>query len=440
LNHQVGQGGSVVIRSILLLFAGFIGIVLSPILVAQQPKPPALLPPSISGRPYEPVVPASGVVAKSNPIDRFQTPGYPTSTLATLEAAKDAAGWLTRMSKADGRFVAGFDATLQRELPGDEIGQAMGCLALAQMAKFSGDERATIVTSQAILTLLSLTKMDTADATIRIPKLTAEQGNRVAFAAVLATAIYELPNPDAKLIADADYLCRYLYSRLKNDGSIQLTDGTEPSVRNDPDEMNQYPGLCFQAIMASDRIKPEQWKRDALERGVKFYREQFQTRKTTEMCGSMLPAMSDYTVRVKSKSATAFVLEMADWVCDQQYTATDARLLRWVGGFRPSRGTEPTATSAACIHGLAAAVTLTTQIPDAVRFERYRKAALSGLTFTSGLRFHETNTTHFERAYRNRLLGGIHGSATDSVIRVEQTGRVLLAQLRYLESGAERAE
>lgn len=439
VNSFLGQGGSGVNRHFHLAIVGLCGGFLLTV-TAQPPKPPALLPPSISGRPHEPVVPASGTAAKNSPLDRFQTPGYPADTLAALEAAKESTAWLTRMSKPDGRFVAAFDATLQRELPGSDLGQAMGCLAVARMAKFSGDEKTTALASQAVLALFTLTKTDPSDASMRVPNLTPDRGNKVGFAAVLATAVYDLPNPDAKLVAEADKLCRYLYTRLRDDGSVQNADGIEPAVQTDPDGVNRYPGLCFQALMASDRVKSEQWKRDALERGVKYYREVFKSKKTTDLCGSMLPAVCDYCLRMKSEAATAFSLEMADWLCDQQYTQADARNLRWVGGFRPSNGSEPTAQSSSCVQGMSAAITLTTQIPDAARFSRYRKAAIAGLTFTRSLQFNETNTLHFERNYRSALLGGVHVSASDGVLRVEHAGQNVMAQLRFLESGGERGE
>jgi hypothetical protein len=187
-------------------------------------------------------------------------------------------------------------------------------------------------------------------------------------------------------------------------------------------------------------VKAEQWKRDALERGVKCYREVFKTQKSCEMCGTMLPAVCDYALRVKSDTATTFALEMADWLCDQQYTQADARNLRWVGGFRPTGSGEPTAQSSMCVQGLAAAITLTIQIPDAARYGRYKKAALAGLAFTRSLQFNDTNTVHFDRPYRTPLLGGGYGSPSDGIVRVDHTGQMLLAQLRYLESGGERAE
>lgn len=401
-------------------------------LIAQQPpaKPPALLPPAISGKPYEPVTPAGGVVAKVNPIDRFQTPGQTPDALAAVASAKEAAGWLVRMSKADGRFVTAFDATLQREVPDADHAQAVACLALARMARFTGDERITATASQSVLTLLTFTKPDPADTSRRVPTT----ANKVGFAAVLATAVYDLPNPDAKLVTEADRLCRFLYSRLRENGSVVTAD--DGKGESNP----AAAGECFQALMAADRLKAEAWKREAVERGVGFYRAAFQAAKSADGCGALLPAVCDLAVRTKSEAATRFAFEMADWVCDQQYTAADARNLRWVGGVRPPTGVEPTVQTVGCVEGLAAAATLCIQVPDADRFAKYRKAIGTGLGFARSLQFEESSTAHFDRSYRPGLVGGVHRSPSDGVVRAEATARLLSAQLRYLESGAERAE
>ena len=54
--------------------------------------------------------------------------------------------------------------------PGDhDLTQARAALALAQCAKFSGDEKQAAMASQAILTLLAATKIDPADPNCRIP-------------------------------------------------------------------------------------------------------------------------------------------------------------------------------------------------------------------------------------------------------------------------------
>lgn len=406
------------------------------------PKPPGLLPPSVTGKPHDPVTPVAATTPKAVPADRFKTPGYPVETVAAVQSCKEAAAWLTRMSQPDGRFMGGIDPALGRPLGGTDFAQACAAMSLARAAKFTGDEKAATAASQACLTLLTLTKADTTDPSMRVPTLTADRGNKVGFAAVLATAIYDLPNPDTKLVAEADKLCKFLYTRLRSDGSVHYAEGEGSPTKTDPDGVNTYPGLCFQAIMASDRVATEAWKRDALARGVKCYREVFKAAPTPELCGSLLPAVCDYAVRVKdAKDATAFAFEMADWLCDRQYTASDARNLRWVGAFKPATGDEPTARVCGGVEGLCAAVTLTAQVPDATRHARYRKAAREGLSFARSLQFGAANGAHFTPEFRAKYLdGGAVGSPTDGMLRCEHTAGLLCAQLRYLESGGEKAE
>ncbi len=406
------------------------------------PKPPGLLPPSITGKPHDPVTPVAATAPKVAPADRFKTPNHPIETLAAVESCKEATGWLTRMNTPDGRFLSGIDPALLRKLAGTEVSQASAALALARSAKFTGDEKTAAAASQACLTLLTLTKADTTDPTMRVPTIGADAGNKVAFAAVLAAAIYDLPNPDAKLTAEADRLCKFLYTRLRSDGSVHYTEGDTSPTKTDPDGVNTYPGLCLQAIMASDRVTAADWKRDALARGVKFYREVFKASPTPELCGSLLPAVCDYALRVKdAKDATAFAFEMADWMCDRQYTAADARNLSWVGAFKPARGDEPTARVCSGLEGLSAAVTLTAQVPDATRYSRYRKTVREGLAFARSLQYGAGNTAHFTPETRaHYLYGGVYSSPTDGMLRCEHTAGLLTCQLRYLESGAERAE
>ena len=135
-------------------------------LLAQPPAPPALLPPSVTGKPHDPLTPVAATAPKAVPADRFKTPGQPPETLAAVESAKEAADWLARMSKADGRFVAGIDPTLGREAAGSDFAQTCAALALARAARFTGDEKMTAAASQACLTLLTLTKADATDATM----------------------------------------------------------------------------------------------------------------------------------------------------------------------------------------------------------------------------------------------------------------------------------
>jgi hypothetical protein len=104
------------------------------------------------------------------------------------------------MNQSHGRFLPGYMPAVRQPMTGDDdLMQARATLALAQGARFSGDERQTAVAAQAILTLLASTKIDPADPECRVP-MHAGMCNRVGFASILELAIYELPGTDEKLI------------------------------------------------------------------------------------------------------------------------------------------------------------------------------------------------------------------------------------------------
>ena len=412
------------------LFA--IGTVLIGVVGSMFAQPaPGLLPPSVTGKPLDKVTHTSAVVAKAFPMDRFKTAGQTAEAMTALDSCREAAGWLGRMSKVDGRVVAALDATLQRELQGSDVAQAQACLAMARYAKFSGDDKLTAAASQLCLTLLAGCKPSAKDESIRVPSVADEDGQRVLHAAYLCMAICELPNPEAKLIVEANKLGRFLYTTLREDGSVQAGCTGEKA--------ELAAGVCFQALMVCDGVAPEAWKREALARGITFYRTAFAKAKSATLGCAMLPAVVDYALRVKSEPANAFALEMADDLCERQYTATEAKQLRWVGAVKPSKGEEPNLQTAEAAQALASAITLCIQIPDATRFQRYRTACSKAFGFVRQCQFDDNNTKHFERSFRvTYLVGSAHNSLTDGQTRAEHTASVLLCQLRFLECGGEK--
>ena len=120
---------------------------------------------------------------------------------------------------------------------------SFGHFGSRKSARFTGDDRMAVTASQAILTLLAATKVDPADPSIRVPIVSSLTCNRVGFSAILAPSIYELPGVDAKLIAEAERLCRFLHKQLRTDGSIHYTDDpADVPTQVDPAGVNEYPG------------------------------------------------------------------------------------------------------------------------------------------------------------------------------------------------------
>ena len=417
----------------------FVVVALSTVVAAQlvaQAPPPKLLPSSITGvSPTTAVQPAGVTVAApaTAPIQRFSDfREQPPETVQAVIAMRTAADWLWRMNQPNGRFLPGVNPALKQSLPDEsDSRQAEATLALCRAARFSGDERFATRAAQSVLTLLSLTKPDPADATCRVPILSADRGNRVAFAAAVVLAVAELPNADPKLVAEVDALGEFVRRQCQADGS----------VKSDSDDANVAPGLALQALVTSHRMKPDANKLAAAARGIGFYRTACKSQPNPRLAASLLPAVADFYLLTKDPAAAAIGFELADNLCTVQYTRADARQATWAGGFHFADGAEPTCDAAACLHGLAAAATLTRQAPDLARFAKYRQACVDALLFCRVLQFTDENADHFEKGFRTRfLVGGVHLSPTDGTVRADITARLVSACVRFLESGAETRE
>jgi len=415
----------------------------APLPKTVTPAPPAYLPPSVTGRPGVGITPASATKPVA-PIERFEKNlrAYPAETAACIPSTRHAAAWLVRMNQSDGRFLGGVNPALARPLDGlTDLNQAVACWGVCRAAKFTGDGKLGACAAQAVLTLLTLTKAEAADANCRAPIAESAKCNRVGLAALIILCIHDLPAPDPKLVAEGEKIAAFLKKQCGADGSIQYTDGAEPALKIDPDGVNLYPGLCFQALLASDRAKPEQWKRDALIAGMKHYREWFKAHPAPQMAGSMLPAACEQFLRTKTGTVAEFACEMADQLCGCQYSAGETRDGRTAGAFRIPGQTEPSSNGAVYAEALACATTLAAQVPDATRYAKYRTACVAGLGFARGLQFNEDSTSHFEKTFRAQfLLGGVCTSHSNGNIRADRTAMLALAQLRFLESGAEKGE
>jgi len=406
---------------------------------AQQP--PALLPPSVTNPPAAtPVVPVALSSKATAPIERYEKDLrlYPAETAQAVYSVRAAGAWLVRMNQADGKFLAGLNPALARPTEGiSDMAQAYAAWACAKLARFTGDEKTAATANQAVLALLTLTKIDGDQ---RMPVAPFERCNRVGFASLLVMAICELPGADAKRIADAELLGTFLRKQLRENGSVNCTDQADGDIRkSDPFGAQMVPGHCFQALMALDRVKPEQWKRDAVAKGMAYYREAFKVEPAPMMAGAMLPAAVELLQRGKVDTVVAFAWEMADALCGCQAVTADSPL-RMVGGFRVFNA-EPAATSAWCCHGLAAATQLALQLTDGARAVKCRTALVNALAFARSLQLTDEACQHFEKSFRLRfLLGGMIVSTSDGNLRVDQTAMLALSQMRFLESGADRGE
>lgn len=432
------------------ILAGLLVVLIGVVAALAQP-PAVVIPPADPTTPSPPRTsphPAEKLSASTSdaPLARFEPLiAHPHQTQAAVRAVLLGASWLTRMNQAQGRFLYAYDPTLRQPIPGDhDLRQARAALALAQCAKFSGDEKQGALASQSILALLAATKIDASDPNCRIPVPLAPSCNRVGFAAFLALSIYELPTPDPKLVAEAERLCTFLRKQCRPNGSVHYTDGAGDPMKLDPTGINEYPGAALYAVVAGNRTQPAAWKIEVAARGLSYYRARFRTNPDPRLAATLSPVCAELYQQSKSSEATTAVFEMNDWLCGLQIAPTDPRTPRWAGGFRSFSDGKlgddpPTEEVGLYVQSLALAYQINRHVPDLLRNERYRSALLESTRFICSLQYLESNTRHFENNFRaHMLIGGFHLSPMDGTLRIDATGAAITGLLSFLSSGAER--
>src|SRR5262249_37160105 len=157
--------------------------------------------------------------------------------------------------------------------------QAGAAFALARAARLTGDERHAAVARQAVLTLLQET---TTEATPDKPKvrhttLPSAIVNRLGAAGLLVLAINELPSPAEDLLEPSEELCRYIACQQQADGALAYTDNPgDAKADTDPDGVNTYPGAALYGLMRSQRLRPADWKTEAVKKALAYYRPWWQ--------------------------------------------------------------------------------------------------------------------------------------------------------------------
>lgn len=418
--------------------------------LAQVPSEPRRLPASVTGAPVAgPVTPAgvsapAAPPASAAPVSRIlpNLTQLPPETQASYYSFRAGADWLWRMNQPGGRFVAGINSSYGRAVEADvDARQALGTLALAEAARFTGDERIAARATGSVLALLTLTKVDPADASCREFTPGAERGGRVQCAAALVLAIARLPKAEAKLQADGLALAVGLAKRVAADGRVDCED-----VKGDTNSFPRQNGLVVQGLVLEAVLAAQALPNASPEvaaaggRVVGGFRIAVQEGAPVASLQAipLLPALTEIASRNPADAAAVqAAFAAADSVVQQQVLRSSARNPYWGGGISHA-GAEPTIDTADAARGLALATKLTRQVGDATRYAKYRAATVMALEFCRSLQVSAENGEHFEKGFRtNYLLGGCRVGPSDGVMRPDSTGALVRAQVAFLTSGAE---
>ena len=190
-----------------------------------------------------------------------------------LFSCQRGADWLYRMNGIKGRFLYGYLPALKIEAEGDHYLRQVGAaFALARAARFLGEERYAARSTQAILTLLDDTVLDSSDPPCRHTSLPSVVVNRLGAAGLLVLAINELPAPQPDLLDKSEQLCNWIRCQARADGSLHCGDAgdDDKAQADDADCVNAYPGLALYAVLRSQKHRPAAWKTELARKAVPY--------------------------------------------------------------------------------------------------------------------------------------------------------------------------
>jgi hypothetical protein len=414
------------------LFAGVTTLTLSLIRGQDKPAPtPAkealeAPPPAPALRAAQPLAPARDLSHLTGQARQF------------LQTGQRGADWLFRMHEVKGRFQPGLIPALNRPLEGDGfMRQAGATAALARAARFCGEDRYAARATQAVLGLLVETALEPHDGLSRTLALPPGTVNRLGGVAALVLAIHELPAPQTDLLDQSDQLCRSLRKMARPDGALGWDDGSGKLISDD-DGIPHHPGIALQALLASHRKRPADWKLDIVRKALPVYRDWWKKHQDLDFASTMAPAFAEAYVVTKEKAFADFVFVMADWLCTTQYVQMDPRRALWFGGFRSVQGntpaeSPPTSRSALYAGTLVAGCRVAGELGDLAHHQQYGEALERTLQFLTTIQYTDGVSQHFAAWYRPRVLGAFHASHADGNIRLDDTEYAVKAVFGYLE-------
>lgn len=354
-------------------------------------------------------------------------------------SAKRGAQWLKSAQRPDGLFVYGWQPALNKPLPGENhLRQAGAAAALARAASASGDPELALSARQAILLLLSsFTEPDPDQPDARRPTLPPAEANPVGFTALLLWAITELPSPNPSLVEQGEKLAKFLASRQRADGSINVSSGFDPHAEDSVEDVDFYPGEALYSIARSHLMQPQPWKLDVLNKAFPFYEARFAQHRSAPFIPWQSAAFAEGYLLTKNERWANFVFAMNDWLVTLQYVEAPTTPTEWLGGFAAWDGERllrvpPGASTSSYSEALAEACRVARLKGDADRWRVYQQSLVRSISFLMSQQYTVSNTTHFERWFSKKLHGGFWASVDDGHLRIDFTQHAVCAMLQFL--------
>lgn len=366
-----------------------------------------------------------------------------------------AAKWLHSMQRPDGLFVYGWIPSLNRPLPEDNyLRQAGAAAAMGRAANFSRDPELAMASSQAVFVLLSsFTEKDEKNPQIRKPTLSPADANPVGFSALLLLAISEQPNPNESLLEQGEQLARFIQSRQRANGSIDVSNSLLEEGEDSTEAISYYPGEALYALMRSYPNKPEAWKLEVVKKAFDFYVQRWREKPMPAFVPWQSSAYTEAFLLTGDRRYAEFVFMMNDWMLQLQYIEpqrTQANMLTgkaatgWLGGFGAYEyghvvAATPGITTACYAEGLVDACRVAKVAGDQERLRLYRNAVDAAFMFLISNQYASSRMPHFDAWYSAKLSGAFHASVVDGTVRIDYAQHAINAMVQYLTHVVETA-
>lgn len=437
------------IRAIILVIAAGLAAASA----RAQETEPAPTPPVAESDDWQGESPADQPLAEPAPVNLMKAQARPEPVLSITPAAdpdlsfhrslyycaKRGALWLKSAQRPDGLFVYGWLVGLNRPMPGDnQLRQAGAAYALARAAATTGDRETALAARQAIVVLLSTgTEADPGNPDVRRPTLPPADANPVGFAALVLLAISELPDPTDALIEQGERLARFLASRQRPDGSINVSASLEADGPDAPESIAYYPGEALYALLRSHAHRPEPYKLEAATRALPYYRRHFREQPTMAFVPWQTSAMAEAYLLTKNPEMAEFIFEMTDWIRKMQYLDRQSTPGHWIGGFGSYHEgrwirTPPGASTASYAEGLVDACRVARLAGDDRRRREYQSALQLAFLFLMNHQYTSSTSAHLEKWYARKLSGAFLGGAEDGDVRIDYTQHAVCGMFHYL--------
>jgi hypothetical protein len=344
------------------------------------------------------------------------------------------ADWLTQAQQPNGLFHQGLNVVVNQPVePAHYLHQAEAAIAMAKVSRLTSNARYHAAAQQAMLTLLSSTKVDPQNTQLRYTVLPESSLNRLASAGLLMRLVHELPAPVEVRVKEAEGLAEFVRSQQQTDGLLQSSGAVQQVAAQADPMLRQYEGLALEGLAFSQNYANNNWKTETLQKAVRGYTQQ-QLPLATAPC--YITSFAETYLRSKDQGCAVAVFNMADALCSAQ-CAPEAGRIGWAGGIllnssktnsmSPGAGETARAVSALCD-----AYRVAKLAGDATRAEKYKTCATAGVQFLTSLQFTGNSVEHFAEAYQPRVLGAFRQAPADGVIRLQDTAECVLAVSTYL--------